>query len=63
MPLCVHLIFDTIDANNHGGTHMHRIFGTGFETYSKAEQLRIALGREVAQEGMVLLENNGVLPL
>ncbi len=38
-------------------------FGKGFENYTPAEQQRIAIGREVAQEGMVLLENNGVLPL
>lgn len=40
-----------------------QIFGTGFEAYTPQEQARIALGREVAQEGMVLLENRGVLPL
>lgn len=40
-----------------------RIYGTGFETYTVAEQQRIAIGRDIAQEGMVLLENNGVLPL
>lgn len=41
----------------------NRIYGKGFETYTPEEQARIALGREVAQEGMVLLENNGALPL
>ena len=41
----------------------NRIYGKGFETYTPEEQSRIALGREVAQEGMVLLENNGALPL
>lgn len=40
-----------------------QIFGKGFEAYTPEEQSRIALGRQVAQEGMVLLENNGVLPL
>lgn len=40
-----------------------RIYGTGFETYTTEEQKRIAIGRDVAQEGMVLLENNGALPL
>ena len=40
-----------------------RIYGKGIETYTPEEQARIALGREVAQEGMVLLENNGALPL
>ena len=40
-----------------------QIFGKGFEAYTPEEQARIALGRQVAQEGMVLLENNGVLPL
>lgn len=38
-------------------------FGKGFETYTPQEQARIALGRQVAEEGMVLLENNGALPL
>ena len=38
-------------------------FGKGFEHYTPEEQARIALGREVAAEGMVLLENNGILPL
>ena len=38
-------------------------FGKGFENYTEAEQARIALGRQVASEGMVLLENNGALPL
>lgn len=42
---------------------MSKKFGKGFETYTPAEQARIALGREVAQEGMVLLENNGALPM
>ena len=42
---------------------MERKFGKGFEAYEKEEQIRIALGREVAQEGMVLLENKGALPL
>lgn len=40
-----------------------RIFGKGFENYTPEEQKRIALGREVASEGMVLLENDGTLPL
>ena len=38
-------------------------FGKGYENYTKEEQARIALGRQVASEGMVLLENNGALPL
>lgn len=38
-------------------------FGRGFESYTPKEQERIALGRQVAEEGMVLLENNGALPL
>ena len=38
-------------------------FGKGFENYTKAEQERIALGRKVSSEGMVLLKNNGALPL
>ena len=38
-------------------------YGKGFENYTKEEQSRIALGRQVASEGMVLLENNGALPL
>ena len=38
-------------------------FGKGYENYTKEEQTRIALGRQVASEGMVLLENNGALPL
>lgn len=42
---------------------MERKFGKGFENYTPEEQYRIALGRTVAQEGMVLLENNGALPL
>ena len=42
---------------------MERKFGKGFENYTPEEQARIALGREVAQEGMVLLENTGALPL
>lgn len=43
---------------------MHtRIYGAGFETYTPEEQQRIAVGRDIAQEGMVLLENNGALPL
>lgn len=42
---------------------MERKFGRGFENYTPEEQRRIALGREVAQEGMVLLENRGALPL
>lgn len=40
-----------------------RIYGKGFEHYTPEEQARIAVGREVAQEGMVLLENSGALPL
>ena len=38
-------------------------FGKGYESYTPAEQARIAVGRQVAAEGMVLLENNGALPL
>ena len=38
-------------------------FGAGFEHYTPQEQARIAVGRQVAQEGMVLLENSGALPL
>ena len=41
----------------------NRKFGKGFETYTPEEQRRIAIGRDIAQEGMVLLENNGALPL
>lgn len=41
----------------------NRRFGKGFENYTPEEQSRIALGREVASEGMVLLENDGTLPL
>ena len=41
----------------------NRRFGKGFENYTPEEQARIALGREVASEGMVLLENDGTLPL
>lgn len=40
-----------------------QIFGNGYEQYTPQEQARIAVGREVAQEGMVLLENNRSLPL
>ena len=40
-----------------------RKYGKGFEQYTPQEQQRIALGRTVAEEGMVLLENNGALPL
>lgn len=40
-----------------------RVYGKGFETYTPEEQQRIAVGRTIAQEGMVLLENNGALPL
>ena len=40
-----------------------RVYGLGFEQYTPQEQQRIALGRTVAEEGMVLLENNGALPL
>lgn len=40
-----------------------RIYGKGFENYTPEEQQRIAVGRNIAQEGMVLLENNGTLPL
>ena len=40
-----------------------RVYGKGFETYTPEEQQRIAVGRDIAQEGMVLLENNGALPL
>jgi beta-glucosidase len=39
------------------------VFGKGFEHYTPQEQARIRLGREVASEGMVLLENDGTLPL
>ncbi len=42
---------------------MMKKFGKGYENYTPKEQERIALGRQVASEGMVLLENNGVLPL
>lgn len=43
---------------------MHTMkFGKGYEQYTPQEQARIALGREVASEGMVLLENDGTLPL
>ena len=38
-------------------------YGKGYESYTPAEQARIAIGRQVAEEGMVLLENNGTLPL
>lgn len=40
-----------------------RVYGAGFEQYTPQKQQRIALGRTVAEEGMVLLENNGALPL
>ncbi len=42
---------------------MKKVFGKGFEEYSPQEQARIVLAREMAQEGMVLLENNGALPM
>lgn len=38
-------------------------YGKGYECYTKAEQERIAASRLMTEEGMVLLENNGVLPL
>ena len=40
-----------------------RVYGSGFEQYTPQEQQRITLGRTVAEEGMVLLENRGALPL
>ncbi len=42
---------------------MDRKYGAGFEQYTPQEQARIAVGREIAQEGMVLLENRNALPL
>lgn len=42
---------------------LKRKYGAGFEQYTPQEQTRIAVGREVAQEGMVLLENQNALPL
>ncbi len=38
-------------------------YGKNYATYAPEEQARVAMARRVAQEGMVLVENNGVLPL
>lgn len=42
---------------------MEKKYGAGFANYTPEEQARIAVGRQIAEEGMVLLENNGLLPL
>ncbi|MBE6991822.1 MAG: hypothetical protein E7430_04500 [Ruminococcaceae bacterium] len=39
------------------------VYGKGFDAYTPQEQQRIAVARKMAEEGMVLLENNGVLPM
>ena len=38
-------------------------YGKPYATYSPEEQHCVRIARQVAQEGMVLVENNGVLPL
>lgn len=42
---------------------MEWVYGSDYELYSAEEQKRIAVTRAMVEEGMVLLENNGVLPL